>query len=364
VLVAFWRALRWPGRAWSRRARRRGQERIASGLIALTEGHYQRALRALERASQRTGLRGAALLAAARAAHARSEDARAEASLDEAATSAPAAALALRARLLLESGNADGALKLLSATDAELAPNAYWVQATAALDCGDPDTALKALRSLQRTNAFGESLLVPLQTRILVAALEAAADGEQLSGLWSDLNRNQRRNAEVRAAFSRCAARFGQVLAAMDELESALRKDWSELLARAYGELGEAHADTRLRRAEGWLDAHPDSPALLLTLGRLCLYGKLWGKAVEYLKRGLALEPSAALWETLGEYHMAQNHTNDALDCYRNALRSLRGDTVRMPSQVIGIPVDTRASIVEKRSSHGVPQLDPPPEQR
>ncbi len=364
LLTMIWRLLRWPRNAWARRVQRRGRERIASGLTALAEGHYQLAQRELERASQQTGLRAPALLAAAWAAQARGETTRAQTALDEAGQSVPAAALALRARLLLESGSAKAALKLLDNANLALTPNALRIQAEAALACNDPDTAMSALKALQRSSAFGESTLAPLQTRVLVAAIEAARNGDDLTSLWSSLNRHQRSVAVIRATYARCAAQFGQVLAAMDELESGLHREWFESLVLAYGELGEAHADTRLRRAEGWLDTHPDSPALLLTLGRLCLYAKLWGKAVEYLKRGLALEPSAVLWETLGEYHSSQNHANEALDCYRNALRCSRGETVRLPSEVVGKPVDTRASIIERRSAHGVPQLDAPPDHR
>src|SRR6185503_15136747 len=120
ALLVFWgllgwlaRLLRWPLRAWSRRSRRRGRERVASGLTALAEGDHRRALREFERASHHAELRAPALLATARAAHARGEDARAQAALDDAAKDAPAAALTLRTRFLLERGKPEEALALL-----------------------------------------------------------------------------------------------------------------------------------------------------------------------------------------------------------------------------------------------------------
>jgi HemY protein len=148
----------------------------------------------------------------------------------------------------------------------------------------------------------------------------------------------------------------------MDEIESALRKQWSERLVTVWGQLGLAHADTRLARAEGWLAAQPESPALLLALGRLCVQGKLWGKAREYLERGLALSPSAPLWETLGECMSGQGNAANAAVCYRNALRIARGESTQELSDAARAPLDTRASIAEERDAHGMPRLAIPKE--
>jgi HemY protein len=205
-------------------------------------------------------------------------------------------------------------------------------------------------------------MLAALRARILAAALANAGDAEHLNRLWADLPRTQRSAPEAIAAYARRAATLGQVLAAMDEIESALRKRWSERLVRVYGELGEAHADARLQRAEGWLDAHPDNPELLLALGRLCTQGKLWGKAREYLERGLAFAPNAVLWEALGDCRSAQDAASDAATCYRNALRIARGESTQALAENARAPLDTRASVNEERSEHGVPRLALPRE--
>lgn len=355
-----WRLLRWPLRAWTRRTHRRGRERIASGLMALAEGRYAKAMRELERASHQTGLRAPALLAAARAAHARGETARVDAALDEAAAGAPAAALALRSRFLLEQGKADTALALLKKASAQdggaiaLPPSAQRMLAESASICADHATALEALAALAKSGQSSTSLET-LQVRVLVAALSAAPDAPNLSALWTGLSRNQRALIDVVTAYARRAAALGMTLQALDELESALRRSWSERLVRAYGELGEAEADTRLRRAEGWVAAQPNSPGLMLTLGRLCIQGKIWGKARDYLERGLAIEPSAALWETLGQCCLGQDRSADAARCFSNALRIARGEKVEAIDA--NAPVNTRASAVEERSEHGVPRL-------
>jgi HemY protein len=371
VLLLAWgllgwlaRLLRWPLRAWSQRRQRRGRERIAAGLTALAEGDHRRALRELERAAHHAELRAPALLATARAAHARGETQRAQAALDDAAKDAPAAALALRARFLLEHGKSDEALRVLkpAAAAQNLSP-AGWVQlAEAAMLCRDHATALQAIDALARADARSAESIGALRARALTAVLADAPDADSLNALWSGLPRTQRSTPEALAAYARRAAALGQVLAAMDELESALRRRWSERLIRVYGELGEAHADTRLQRAEGWLDLQPRSPELLLALGRLCIQSRLWGKAREYLERGLAFAPSAALWEALGDCRAGQEAPADAQVCYRNALALMRGESARPLAEAVRAPLDTRASVGEERSEHGVPRLAVPGE--
>jgi HemY protein len=364
VLGLLWRGLRWPLRAWKLRSQRRGRERFATGLTALVEGDHRRALRALEKASHHPELHAPALLATARAAHARGDAERTEAALDEAAVHAPAAALALRAQFLLEHGNAEAALALLkpAADKNDLPPVGWRLLAEAALLTGDSALALRAVDALATNDALTPEALVALRARVLAAALAATPDSEALTELWSGLPRAQRAMPEAIAASARRAAALGQPLAAMDEIETALRKQWSERLAAVWGQLGPAHADTRLARAEGWLSAQPDSPALLLTLGRLCVQGKLWGKAREYLERGLALSPSAPLWETLGDCMTGQGNAANAAVCYRNALRIARGEATQELSDAARAPLDTRASIAEERDAHGMPRLAIPKE--
>jgi HemY protein len=309
VLSAVLRVVRWPFRTWSHRTQRRGRERIAAGLTALAEG--------------------------------------------------PAAALALRARFLIEQGKPDIALDLLTTaakTPEGLAPSSRRLLVEAALLCGDHQTALDAVNALGRDGQLSAETYASLQARVLAATLSAASSGDQLNALWSGLTRAQRSTPEAIDAYARRAAEFGLILPALDELESALRRQWSERLIRAYGEIGEAEADTRLRRAEGWLAGQPNSPGLLLTLGRLCNHANVWGKARDYLERGLAIEPSAALWEALGECRLGQGDTNDATRCFRNALRFARDEPVESVAQSHAF-MDTRASAVEQRSAHGVPLL-------
>ena len=360
VLAVVWRLARWPVRLWLRRARRRSRERMASGLVALAEGRYARAEKELWKATQYSDLRAPALLAAARAALGQEAADRVDAALTEAAETAPAAALALRARLLREQARSSEAYALLKepAAAGSLAPAAWVEFVDAALACGDIDAARKALEPLSRSQSLPAAKFDALEARVLAAAFAAQRSADAVNALWASLSRGQRRTPSVLAAYARSVASLGQPLPGMSEIEAALRREWSDTAVTAYAELGPVDAAARLRTAEGWLPAHPNSTALLTTLGRLCVDMELWGKAHDYLERSIAIAPSVLAWQTLGDCCTGENDPAGAARCYRNALRQGCGEaTEALPQRGPRRSVDTHALILEERSEHGVPRL-------
>jgi HemY protein len=360
LIGLVWRLGRWPLRLWFRRVRKKSRERLANGLVALAEGRYARAEKELARATQYRELRAPALLATARAALALGETARADAALDEAAETAPGAALALRARLKRERGEHAEAFRLLAgeARTTSLVPSAWVEYIEAALATGEVDAATAALQPLARSQALSPSVFDALEARVLAAALAAQRSADGLNAQWAALSRAQRRVPAALAAYAARIAQLGQPLSGMSEIEGYLRKDWSDTVVLAYAELAGADTGARLRQAEGWLKQHPNSVALLTALGRLCVAGRLWGKAREYLERALAISETAANWEALGDCHAGEGRHDNAEQCYRNALRLLRGQPSEpLPGQLPRLGLDTKAVVVEERSEHGVPRL-------
>lgn len=357
----LWRVVRWPFGAFSRRHRRVSQQRLADGLVALMEGRHSDAERDLNRASRLDTLRGPALLAAAEASSRRGEHARALESLDEAAQVAPRAARVLRARVLRRDGKPAEALALLTseADSGSLSPGGWREYALAALANGDTRRAREALDPLQKSGVLGTRAYNALETQILVASLNGAGDGAVLNALWSSLPKSQRRAPAVVDAYARKAAVYGLTLSAMDEVESALRREWSSQLVETYGTLAGDDLDARLRRAESWLDGHPNDPSLLLALGRMCVRLKIWTKARQYLERSLALAPGANAWEALGDTYTGMGDAALAQRCYRNAIAMARGDNAEpLPvADVVGGRLDTRPIAIEERDVHGVPRL-------
>lgn len=359
LLRGLWQLARWPFGAVNRRHRRVSQRRLGEGLVALAEGRHGDAERDLGRASRMDALRGPALLAAAEAAHLRGEPGRALEALDQAAQTAPRAARVLRAHVLRLDGKPAEALALLvpEADSGALSPGGWRELVLAALASGDTRRAREALAPLQKSAALGHRGYLALEVQVLVASILAVPDAAALNTLWSQLPKNQRRLLPVIDAYARRAAALGMILPAMDELDAALRREWSSSLVETWGALGNEDLDARLRRAEGWLDAHPNDAGLLLALGRMCVRQQLWGKARKYLERSLALTPSVGAWEALGDMWAGQGDLTMAQRSYRNALAQSRGEVAQALSTAPAGTIDTRVIAIEERDAHGVPRL-------
>lgn len=360
AVTLVWYLLRWPFRAWGRSVKRRGRERLAGGLTAFAEGEYARAERDLAKAAQHEAFRTPALLVLARAAHDRGATERAAQALGDVEAGGHRAADALRARFLIEEGRAKDALAQLKAkaSSGDLSPRGWRLLVDSALATGDTQAALDALPALARSQSLTPDALAALETQVLAAALAAAPDATRLNSLWSGASRAQRKRPELIAAFARRAAGFGQTLAAMDEIESAQRREWSDVLAAVYGELGASELAARTRRAEGWLAVAPNSAALLTTIGRLYVQQSLWGPAEEALERALAQTESAQAWEALGDCRRGEGDADAANVCYANALRQIRGEaTTPVPPREPRGAMDTHPLAFEERSEHGVPRL-------
>ncbi len=360
LLAWLWRLVRWPFGAVGRRHRRVSRKQLVSGLVLLDEGHHAAAERALVRAARHAPQKGAALLAAARAAARRGDTPAATEHLDKATATVPLAARSRRAHLLRHAGRPEEAVALLaSQADAGKLPPSGWLELVkAALAAGEPARALAALEPLRKSGALEPRAQVAMEVRVLTAAIHASVDGPALKALWTSLGKAQRRQPEVVDAYARRAAWFGQSMAAMGEVEAALKRQWSPLLVETWGLLDDEDVEARLRRAEGWLDKHPDDAALLSTLGRLSARLEIWGKAREYLGRALALAPDAASWEALGEVYAGQGNVLLSQRCYRNALRMHRHEPVEPLPGSHARSAQADAPLGEQRDAHGMPRLE------
>ena len=356
----LWTLLTLPFRSWHRRRDRRARARQGEGLQALHHGHYARAGKLLDQAATESegDVGAAARLAASQAAFARGDAAAVRAQLDAIGEGHVAARAIAIAELALAEHRPTDALVALDAPAAQpLPPRGLLLRARALASSGQSAQAYGLLGALRQQQALPAAELAELQDRWGEASLREAADANVLAERWELLSKDARLDPAVVTAYAERAAALRWDEAATRSIEDALAARWDEGLAALYGALPVARLDSRRANAERWLQAHPASPALLLTLARLARAQDQWPLAEDYLHRALAQGAGADAWEELGHGFSVVGDESRARLSYANALRAARGEpVVDLPGRDMRQRIHDEA-VVEQRDAHGMPRL-------
>ena len=358
LLWLAWTLLALPFRAWGRHRRKQARARLTDGLEALHCGQWQRAEKLLERAAEDREVGTIACTGAARAADARGDDAAVQrhfAALAEHNPKAHALAMADRA---LAAQHPDEALAALDAPSAQpLPPRALVLRAQALAAQGRAGEAYGLLGALKQQQALPAERLSILESQLAAQAMTEAADANALADRWDTLPKPLRTDPAVVAAYAERAAALRWDDAAAHSVEHAIDSRWDETLVALYGALPIGRLDSRRSSAQRWLQAHPDSPALLVTLARLARQQGQWPQAQDFLHRALAQGAGADAWEELGHGFTAAGEEMLARRSYANALDAQRGVAARqLPGRDMRQQIQDQA-VVEERDEHGVPRL-------
>lgn len=346
--------LAWPLRAWRRHGERSARRRLADGLLAAQRGEHASALKLLNRAARRPRFRVPAQIAAFASAQALDDEAAAARILEQLREAEPEAARLCEVEALLARGESAAALALAQRASEPPAPALRLLRMRAALAEGEASAAASDLRALK---AAGQPVSSEIETAVHLGLLRHSPDLPVLQQRYAELPKAVRGEPQRVAAFCQRARALGGASEADDAIEQTLRRDWHEALAADYGRSASGSQRERIRRAEAWLEEHPDSPALQLALGRLCRIDGLWGKAEAHLLRACQGPHAALAWEELGLALSAQNEDARARQALANALAAARGEpSSPLTPRPRALPGAT-SEAVERRSSMGVPLL-------
>lgn len=357
-LWILWKLLSLPFRSWRRHRERRARARLGEGLDALHRGHYGRAEKLLAQAADEREIEAGARLSAARAAAARGDAAAAQAQIDALGERHAGVRAIAGAELALADGRPADALVALDAPAAQpLPPRGLALRADALAATGQAAQAYGLIGALRQQQALPSARLDALQAQWAEASLRQADDANVLAERWEGIPKALRSEPAVVAAYAERAAALRWDEAATQSLEYALDARWDESLVASYGSLPVARLDTRRKNAERWLQAHPGSPALLLTLAKLARKQQQWPQAEGYLHRALAQGAGADGWEELGHGFAEDGNDILARQCYANALRATRGEaSTPLPNRDLRQQISDSAAI-EERDEHGLPRL-------
>lgn len=335
VWLALWLLgglIRLPGRALrgAREAARRRQ--LEQGLLALTEGDWRRAEKALARALRHDGST-AGYLAAARAAQGQSDRDARDAYLqlaDRRFGRRHFVTGLARARLLAAEGNTTEAIPVLEALHLRkprhegvlrLLLHAYQSEDRWA------DVRLLA-PALKRAGVVEESRARSMVELAAGRELQAAMDGAELEKVWTGLPRRLRTRRDVLRTFGQRARALGRPELADADIARYLDGTWAPELVEIYADAAGEDADDRIGHCRRWQKKHGEQPELLLALGRLYMHKRDTEQARICLERSVELQPDATAYETLGRVLDREGRLESATQCYRNALRLGRGRPV------------------------------------
>lgn len=353
-----WKVLTAPFVALRRRREKATRAHLTDGLDALHQGHWSRAEKSLVQAAEQDDVAATARIGAARAAAARGDAAVAAQHLDALAVPHPTMRAIAAAELALAGGRTAEALAALDAPNAQpLPPRGLALRAEALSAHGRASEAYGLIGALRQQQALPAERLTVLEGQWAAAALREAGDANELADRWEALPSPLKSEPAAVAAYAERAAALRWDEAAAKSLETALDDHWDESLATLYGRLPIGRLDDRRGHAERWLQVHPASPGVLLTLARLSQAQGQWPQAESYLHRALAQGAGAEGWEELGNGFAQAGDEPHARLSYANALRAARGDAVTaLPGRDLRQQIQDQAAI-EERDAHGLPRL-------
>jgi HemY protein len=327
LFVWFWRM---PVVTARKMREQRAVKQLEKGLLALTEGDWRTAEKALEKSTSMQGRTTAQYLAAAQAADGQDAHERREYYLDQADSGGAKKRFLVeltRARMLLANGNHAAALPVLLDLYKRRRkhPQVLELLSRCYRDAGDWDSLQALLPALKKADVVNDEQALELQQEIAIKNLRSVDNTETLQTVWKRIPKSMRQHSMVVDAFAVSAKRLDQPELAEPVIIASLKTEWNPSLVLRYGESGTSDSSKRLKQCEKWLKQHPDDAGLHLTLGRLCAGDSLWGKAREHMIKSLELEPSSLGYDAFGQLLERQGELEPAMTCFRNALRLSQG---------------------------------------
>lgn len=342
--------LRTLARLWTmpERLHHWNQRRIASksrysltqGLVELAEGNWKQAERQLLRHAAQSETPLLNYLAAARAAQLQGEDERRDDYLQLAHQAMPSAEMAIgltQAELQLAHEQYEQALATLTHIRGLSPKHAYVLTLLKRLyvNLGEWDKLEQLLPDLQKRKLVGAEEYHELEFKIYRERMASIrSDPDALEQLWQKVPRPIRQDRDFIRNYVGLLVEVDEGHRALPLITTSLQRQWDPELVRLYGRITTDNLSNQLSTAESWLKERPRDPDLLLSLARLCLQNRLWGKARSYLEASIGISPKVEAYQELGLLLERMDEPAKALECFRTGLSLERRETSRSSSRV------------------------------
>ena len=333
VTGAVWRRIRSIKHRWHvwqlTRKQTHNEQQALRGFIALSEGNWVVAERALARAASKVMHPFIHYIGAARAALAQHALDRANDYLAKAENKTPGSSLAVKlsqAQLLLSQQQYEAALGVTKELEQQypqqvqvlgLLKTIYvatnnW-QALAAL--------LPELRRQRIVRDPGQLQQLENQCYEHLITQAKKADLAAVHRVWFSLLTSQQRNSVLLRAYIKALLFFKADEQAEELLRRSLKREWDDDLVALYGKLNTQDPEKNYHHVEKWLRQHPQNAVLLLCAAQLAIKCDKVTQAKGYLEQCRAIKPTphcdfylAQCYERLGQHKEAQLYYRQAVE--------------------------------------------------
>ena len=166
------------------------------------------------------------------------------------------------------------------------------------------------------------------------SGVDGSADSTQfdmLSKMWKKSPAKYREDEKIVKHYIELLVKLGAKIDAAKALEIALSKNWSNSLIIKFAEMDYDSNQAQLLVAENWLKARPANSPLLLSLGRICMRNKLWGKAREYYQASIRISPSAEAYGELARLLKNLGDDTQSEDCFHRYRDLIGSNLLELP---------------------------------
>ncbi len=185
---------------------------------------------------------------------------------------------------------------------------------------GNWDAVLKVLEQLEKRESIDATLAEQMRQQAWLEKIRAQKNLAGLTACLKNMPANLKRRGRIAAAAARALSQYGSCSPAQQLLSDSLNAQWDSELVTLYGDCPSENAVAQIEQAEKWLNQHKDDAGLLLALGKLCLYQKLWGKARSYLDASASVSPSHGAYTALGQLAEQLGNPEEGARYYQKAI--------------------------------------------
>ncbi len=200
-------------------------------------------------------------------------------------------------------------------------PGALRLELKAHQQAGNWDEVLNVLEQLQNRAAIDEISATQLRLQAWLEKIRQLDNLTDLSNCLKNIPADLKQRPKLAAAAARALIQHQGGLLAQQLLCDSLNVQWDSELIALYGDCVSDDLIAQIKQAEQWLTLHKGDAELLLTLGKLCLTQKLWGKAKNYLDASNSISASHGAYSALGKLAEQAQNTDEAFKYYQHAAK-------------------------------------------